>query len=77
MFWEWMIEREGVCRWTHQEGSRREDAGWWICLESNPVYVVLFEDGTKPSRVDACWMLPSVELVIWFGGYRDVNCLVP
>jgi hypothetical protein len=80
MFWEWMIGREGVCRWTHRrgkEGSSREDKNRRIRLESDPVEVVLFEDGTKPSRVDACWTSPSVKLVIWFGGYRDVNRLVP
>ena len=80
MFWEWMIGREGVCRWTHRrgkEGSSREDENWRIRLESDPVEVVLFEDGTKPSRVDACWTSPSVKLVIWYGGYRDVNRLMP
>jgi hypothetical protein len=82
IFWEWMIGREGVCRWgTHQrgkEGSRKEDKGWRIRLErSDPVEVVLFEDGTKPSKVDACSTSPLVKLVIWFGGYRDVNRSVP
>ena len=69
-----------MCRWTHRrgkEGSSREDENWRIRLESNPVEVVLFEDGIKPSRVDACWTLPSVKIVIWFGGYRDVSRLVP
>jgi len=55
----------------------RKQKGGRIRLESNPVEVVLFEDGTKPSRVDACWTLPSVKLVIWYGGYRDVNRLMP
>ena len=44
LFWEWMIGREGVCRWTHQrgkEGSGREDGGWRFRLESDPVKVVL------------------------------------
>jgi hypothetical protein len=65
--WEWMIGREGMCRWTHlrgKEGSSREDENRRIRLESDPVEVVLFEDGTKPSRVDACWTSPLDKLVI-------------
>jgi hypothetical protein len=64
-----MIGRKGVCCWSHQrgkEGSVEADERWQRRLEERPVHVVLFEDGTKPSRVDASWASLSVKLVIWF-----------
>jgi hypothetical protein len=64
----------GPIKEERKEGEGKTKAGG---LESDLVEVVLFEDGTKPSRVDACWITPLVKLVIWFGGYRDVNCLLP
>ena len=70
LYWEWIIGREGVCCWSHQrgkEGSVEADERWQRRLEERPVHVVLFEDGTKPSRVDASWASLSVKLVIWFG----------
>ena len=80
LYWEWMIGREGDCCWSHQRGKERSveaDERWRRRLEERPVQVVLFEDGTKPSRVDASWASPSVKLVIWFGVYRDLHRVVP
>jgi hypothetical protein len=75
-----MIGREGDCCWSHQRGKERSveaDERWRRRLEERPVQVLVFEDGTKPSRVDASWASPSVKLVIWFGGYRDLHRVVP